>query len=66
MTQKKDEEMVRILFQNVGGIGFMSGDVNQESVKIEKLKRLIIGKSIDIHVSNSKFFFNSLNLSLLN
>jgi hypothetical protein len=48
MTQKKDEEMVRILFQNVGGIGFMSGDINQESVKIEKLKRLIIDKSIDI------------------
>jgi len=40
--------MVRILFQNIGDIGFMSGDVTQESVKIEKLRRLIIGKSIDI------------------
>ena len=40
--------MVRILFQNVGGVGFMSGDITQESVKIEKLKKLIIGKSIDI------------------
>jgi len=48
MTQKKDEEMVCILFHTVGGIGFMSGDVTQESVKIENLKRLIIGKSINI------------------
>jgi len=48
MNKKKDEEMLRILFQNVGGISFMSGDVTQESVKIEKLKRLILGKSIDL------------------
>lgn len=48
MTQKKDDGMVRILFQNVGGLGFLSGDVHQESVKVEKLKKMIINKSIDI------------------
>jgi len=38
MIQKKDEEIVHILVQNVGGICFLSGDVSQESVKVEKLK----------------------------
>ena len=43
MTQRKDDDMARILFQNVGGLGFVSGDVAQES-----MKNMIINKSIDI------------------
>lgn len=48
MTQRKDGGMVRILFKNVGGLGFVSGDVAKESIKVEKLKKSIINKSIDI------------------
>jgi len=44
MTQKKDDNMVRIIFQNMGGLGFVSGHVAQESIKMEKLKKMIINK----------------------
>jgi len=42
ITQKKDNNNIRILLQNPGGIGFITGQRNRESYKIEKLKKFII------------------------
>jgi len=48
ITQKKDDDYIRILLQNPGGIGFITGQRNRESYKIEKLKKFIINKQVDI------------------
>ena len=42
ITQKKDDDYIRILLQNPGGIGFVTGQRNRESFKIEKLKKFVI------------------------
>ena len=48
ITQRKNDDNIRILLQNPGGIGFVTGRRNRESYKIEKLKKLVIEKQIDI------------------
>jgi len=48
ITQKKDDDHIRILLQNPGGIGFVTGQRNRESYKIEKLKKFVIDKQVDI------------------
>ena len=49
IRQRKDENHVRILLQNPGGIGFVTGRRNRESLKIEKLKKFIIEKeTVDV------------------
>ena len=48
IRQRKDENHVRILLQNPGGIGFVTGRRNRESLKIEKLKKFIIEKEVDM------------------
>ena len=48
ITQKKDDGNVRILLQNPGGIGFVTGQRNRESYKMDKLKKFIIEKQVDI------------------
>ena len=45
---RKRDDCVRLLFQNVGGIGFCSATRSQESLKLEKLKELVIDKEVDI------------------
>jgi len=47
IKQRKDEDSIRILLQNSGGIGFVSGQRNRESLKVEKLKQFILSKQVD-------------------
>jgi len=48
ITQRKDNGKIRILLQNPGGIGFVTGQRNRESFKIDKLKKIVNEKQIDI------------------
>jgi len=48
ITQKKDDNNIRNLLQNPGSIGFVSGQRNRESYIIEKLKKFVIDKQIDL------------------
>ena len=47
IKQRKDEDSIRILLQNPGGIDFVSGQRNRESLKVEKLKQFILSKQVD-------------------
>ena len=47
IKQRKEEDCIRLLLQNPGGIGFVSGQRNRESFKIEKLKNFIISKQVE-------------------
>ena len=42
------QKAVRILLQNVGGIGFVSGERNKETLKMEKLKMAVCNFSVDL------------------
>ena len=39
---------IRILLQNVGGIGFVSGQRSRETLKMEKLKSVICHYDVDL------------------
>ena len=47
LLKRKREDHIRILLVNVNSIGFISDQRSLESLKMEKLKRLIIKESVD-------------------
>ena len=48
LQRKKKDHTIRVLLQNVGGIGFISGQRLKETLKMERLKELVIGFDVDI------------------
>ena len=48
LQRKKKDNTIRILLQNIGGIGFVSGERSKETLKMERLKELVTGFDVDI------------------
>ena len=46
--RRKKENCIRILLHNPGGIGFVSNQRSKETLKMEKLKKLILEQNVDI------------------
>lgn len=46
--QRKNKDCVRILLHNTNGIGFTTNKRNKETLKMEKLKNLILSQDFDI------------------
>ena len=48
LKRKKDATCLRIFLQNVGGIGFVTDQRSKETLKMERLKKLITENEFDI------------------
>ena len=48
LLKRKKTNCTRILLHNTGGIGFVSGDRNKESLKMERIKELTIKYRFDL------------------
>ena len=48
LLKRKRKKTTRILIHNTGGIGFISGQRSRETLKMERLKRLVINYNVDL------------------
>ena len=48
LLKRKKSNCTRVLLHNSGGIGFVSGDRNKESLKMERVKQLTIKYNFDL------------------
>ena len=48
LQRKKKEHTIRILLQNIGGIGFITEERSKETLKMERLKEVVINHAVDI------------------
>ena len=42
LKRNKTRNTIRVLLNNVGGIGFVSGERSKESLKMERLRKMVI------------------------
>ena len=48
LLKRKRKKTTRVLLHNTGGIGFISVQRSRETLKMERLKRLVINYDVDL------------------